>query len=87
MLHLCMTKSPNLTFHRKSQSCLQMALWCNSGVARRSYSVPSPRISSHLVLSAQVSLLSYPSLIPISESIHTEKEIYDVTFSPHQVCP
>ncbi|KJA30095.1 hypothetical protein HYPSUDRAFT_60938 [Hypholoma sublateritium FD-334 SS-4] len=35
--------------------------------------------------SHDVSLLSYPSLIPVSESIHTEKEIYDVTFSPHQM--
>lgn len=34
----------------------------------------------------QFSLLSYPSLIPISESVHTEREIYDVTFSANQVC-
>ena len=39
--------------------------------------------SSHFVISTmfQLSLLSFPSLTPISEAIHSEKEIYDVTFS------
>ncbi|KAG6911688.1 hypothetical protein DXG01_007938 [Tephrocybe rancida] len=32
-------------------------------------------------LCIQLSLLSYPSLDPLAESIHTENEIYDATFS------
>lgn len=49
--------------------------------------LPCSDSSSNAEYPEQLTLLSFPSLSPIAESIHTEKEIYGVSFTSTSVRP
>ena len=48
-------------------------------------SQPLPHVSNANQPRTQLHLLSYPSLVPVAETIETDKEIYDAAFSSDSV--